>query len=64
MDGKGFPKLGDIFVTEGHTMGFTALNDRTDKFALAQRTITLQPVVSFRHNFSLLHVVRVFSKDN
>lgn len=41
---RGFPELGDIFfVTEGHTMGFVALNIRKDKFALAQRTITLQP---------------------
>jgi type I restriction enzyme S subunit len=41
---RGIPKKGDIFfVTEGHTMGFTALNNRTDEFALSQRTITLQP---------------------
>jgi type I restriction enzyme S subunit len=41
---RGFPRKGDIFfVTEGHTMGFTALNNRTDEFALSQRTITLQP---------------------
>jgi type I restriction enzyme S subunit len=41
---RGFPKKGDIFfVTEGHTMGFTALNDRQDEIALAQRTLTLQP---------------------
>jgi type I restriction enzyme S subunit len=41
---RGFPKQGDIFfVTEGHTMGFAALNNRSDKFALSQRTITLQP---------------------
>ena len=26
-------------------MGFVAFNERTDEFALAQRTITLQPVV-------------------
>jgi len=41
---RGFPKKDDIFfVTEGHTMGFVALNNRNDEFALAQRTITLQP---------------------
>jgi type I restriction enzyme S subunit len=41
---RGFPKPGDIlFVTEGHTMGFTAINNRQDEFALSQRTITLQP---------------------
>lgn len=45
---RGFPKPDDIFfVTEGHTMGFVALNTRNDDFALAQRTITLQPIVSF-----------------
>ncbi|MCK5918081.1 MAG: restriction endonuclease subunit S [Cocleimonas sp.] len=41
---RGFPKANDIlFVTEGHTMGFVALNTRKDIFALAQRTLTLQP---------------------
>ena len=41
---RGFPKKDDIlFVTEGHTMGFAALNNRSDTFALSQRTITLQP---------------------
>jgi type I restriction enzyme S subunit len=41
---RGFPNRGDIFfVTEGHTMGFAALNNREDEFALSQRTITLQP---------------------
>ncbi|MBI5672308.1 MAG: restriction endonuclease subunit S [Nitrospirae bacterium] len=49
---RGFPKPGDIFfVTEGHTMGFVALNTRTDEFALAQRTITLQPSVPFSTRF-------------
>jgi type I restriction enzyme S subunit len=49
---RGFPKPGDIFfVTEGHTMGFVALNTRTDEFALAQRTITLQPPVPFSTKF-------------
>lgn len=49
---RGFPKLGDIlFVTEGHTMGFVALNTRTDDFALAQRTITLQPPVPFNTKY-------------
>jgi type I restriction enzyme, S subunit len=49
---RGFPKPGDIFfVTEGHTMGFVALNTRTDEFALAQRTITLQPPVRFSTKF-------------
>lgn len=45
---RGFPKPNDIFfVTEGHTMGFVALNTRDDDFALAQRMITLQPAVNF-----------------
>ena len=49
---RGFPKPGDIlFVTEGHTMGFVALNTRDDDFALAQRTITLQPPVPFSAKF-------------
>jgi type I restriction enzyme S subunit len=44
---RGFPKKGDIvFVTEGATMGFAALNDRDDEIALAQRTLTLQPLAS------------------
>jgi type I restriction enzyme S subunit len=32
-------------------MGFVALNTRTDEFALAQRTITLQPPVPFSTKF-------------
>lgn len=40
---RGLPQYGDIFfVTEGHTMGNVALNNRSDKFVLAQRTLTLQ----------------------
>ncbi|PAJ74197.1 hypothetical protein CJF42_11975 [Pseudoalteromonas sp. NBT06-2] len=47
---RGFPKKGDLlFVTEGHTMGFIALNELSFKFALAQRTINLQP---FCQNYS------------
>jgi len=41
---RGFPIKGDIFfVTEGATMGYVAINTREDDFALAQRTLTLQP---------------------
>jgi type I restriction enzyme S subunit len=41
---RGFPEKGDLlFVTEGHTMGYVAMNERDDSFALAQRTITLHP---------------------
>ncbi len=41
---RGVSRLGDIFfVTEGHTMGCTAINDLGSEIALAQRTLTLQP---------------------
>lgn len=41
---RGFPNKDDLlFVTEGHTMGFVAIVDMDYTFALAQRTITLQP---------------------
>lgn len=41
---RGFSRPGDIFfVTEGHTMGCTAINDLGSEIALAQRTLTLQP---------------------
>lgn len=44
---RGFPKNGDLlFVTEGHTMGFVAKVDLDFLFALAQRTINLQPYLS------------------
>ncbi|MEO1808438.1 MAG: restriction endonuclease subunit S, partial [Bacteroidota bacterium] len=49
---RGFPRPGDIFfVTEGHTMGFVAINNRTDEFALAQRMLTLQPAIPFNTKF-------------
>lgn len=49
---RGFPKEKDIFfVTEGHTMGNVALNDRSDEFALAQRTLTLQPFSNINTTF-------------
>ncbi|TKD44236.1 restriction endonuclease subunit S [Azotobacter chroococcum] len=51
---RGFPALGDIFlVAEGATMGCVALNDRVDDFALAQRTITLQPRIGINTRFYL-----------
>jgi type I restriction enzyme S subunit len=41
---RGFPKTGDLlFVTEGHTMGFVGMLNFDFKYALAQRTIDLQP---------------------
>jgi type I restriction enzyme S subunit len=41
---RGFPKKGDLlFVTEGHTMGFVGTLNFDFKYALAQRTIDLQP---------------------
>ena len=61
---RGFPKQGDIlFVTEGHTMGFVALNTRIDDFALAQRTITLQPVVSFNTKFFFYFLMSSFFQN-
>jgi type I restriction enzyme, S subunit len=61
---RGFPKYGDIFfVTEGHTMGFVALNIRNDQFALAQRTITLQPAVPFSTNFFFYFMMSFYFQD-
>jgi len=55
---RGFPKPGDIFfVTEGHTMGCVALNERDDEFALAQRTITLQPFNKLNTRFYLYYML-------
>uniref|UniRef100_UPI0036F2521F restriction endonuclease subunit S n=1 Tax=Anatilimnocola floriformis TaxID=2948575 RepID=UPI0036F2521F len=55
---RGYPMPGDIFfVTEGHTMGFAALNDRSDRFALAQRTITLQPICPLNTKFFLYFIL-------
>jgi len=60
---RGFPKLGDIFfVTEGHTIGFVALNTRVDEFALAQRTITLQPAVSFSTKYFFYYLLSEYFK--
>jgi type I restriction enzyme S subunit len=55
---RGFPQLNDLFfVTEGHTMGCVALNTRTDEFALAQRTITLQPYGSLITKFHYYYIL-------
>jgi len=41
---RGFPRKGDLlFVTEGHTMGFVGTLTFDFEYALAQRTIDLQP---------------------
>lgn len=49
---RGLPIYGDIFfVTEGHTMGNVALNNRIDKFVLAQRTLTLQSFSEISNGF-------------
>jgi type I restriction enzyme S subunit len=51
---RGFPKLGDLlFVTEGHTMGFVGMLDFGFKYALAQRTIDLQPFIDGYSRFFL-----------
>ena len=61
---RGFPKPGDIlFVTEGHTMGFVALNTRDDHFALAQRTITFQPIVPFSTGFFFYFMLSSYFQD-
>jgi type I restriction enzyme S subunit len=55
---RGFPRVGDIFfVTEGHTMGCVAVNNRTDEFALAQRTITLQPIGRLHTRFYAFYML-------
>lgn len=49
---RGIPIFGDIFfVTEGHTMGNVAINNRSDKFVLAQRTLTLQSFSNISNKF-------------
>jgi len=51
---RGFPKVGDLlFVTEGATMGYVGALDLQFKFALAQRTIDLQPYDSRYSTFYL-----------
>jgi type I restriction enzyme S subunit len=43
---RGFPRDGDLlFVTEGATMGFVGVIELQFVFALAQRTIDLQPYI-------------------
>ena len=47
---RGFPQNGDLlFVTEGATMGFVGTIELQFEFALAQRTIDLQP---YLHSYS------------
>jgi type I restriction enzyme S subunit len=61
---RGHPKPGDIlFVTEGHTMGFAALNTRADDFALAQRTITLQPIVPINTKYFFYYIISKHFQD-
>ena len=61
---RGFPRRGDIlFVTEGHTMGFAALNTRIDDFALAQRTITLQPTVPLSTKFFFYFILSPYFQN-
>ena len=58
---RGFPKKGDLFfVTEGATMGNVALNDRTDSFALAQRTLTLHNICNVNSEFYLIVLLSNF----
>jgi len=61
---RGFPELGDIFlVTEGHTMGYMAINNRTDQFALAQRTITFQAYYEVSSRFYLYGMMSGFFQN-
>jgi len=51
---RGFPQSGDLlFVTEGATMGYVGMIDLHFTFALAQRTIDLQPYVRSYSKFFL-----------
>ncbi|MEF1342298.1 restriction endonuclease subunit S, partial [Vibrio rotiferianus] len=55
---RGFSKLGDIFfVTEGHTMGCTAINTIGEDIALAQRTLTLQPYGNLSTKFHYYYML-------
>ncbi len=61
---RGFPEIGDIFlVTEGHTMGYVAINNRTDEFALAQRTITFQAYYEVNSHFYLYGMMSGFFQN-
>lgn len=55
---RGFPKQGDLlFVTEGHTMGFVAEVNLDFNFALAQRTINLQPYLQSYAKFVFFFIM-------
>ena len=55
---RGFPKKGDLlFVTEGHTMGFVGTLNFDFKYALAQRTIALQPFCDGYSTFYLYYLL-------
>jgi len=55
---RGFPRSGDLlFVTEGHTMGFVGMLNFTFKYALAQRTIDLQPFFDGYSHFYLYYLM-------
>jgi type I restriction enzyme S subunit len=56
---RGFPKKGDLlFVTEGATMGYVGAIDLQFVFALAQRTIDLQP---YLHSYSRFFLFTLMS---
>jgi type I restriction enzyme S subunit len=58
---RGYPKNGDILiVTEGHTMGFAAIINKAYIFALAQRTIDLQPYFASYSRWSLYLILSSF----
>jgi type I restriction enzyme S subunit len=61
---RGFPKNGDLlFVTEGATMGYVGMIELQFEFALAQRTIDLQPyLLSYSRFFFLTLMSPIFQE--
>jgi type I restriction enzyme S subunit len=61
---RGFPKNGDLlFVTEGATMGFVGVIELQFVFALAQRTIDLQPYLPSYSRFSFFTLMSPIFQD-
>ncbi|MBI2478188.1 MAG: restriction endonuclease subunit S [Planctomycetia bacterium] len=55
---RGFPEIGDLLlVTDGHTMDFVGMLDLPFRFALAQRTINLQPFVKAFNKYLLYYLM-------
>jgi type I restriction enzyme S subunit len=61
---RGFPQIGDLlFVTEGATMGFVGTVELPFVFALAQRTIDLQPYLRCCSRFFLFTLMSPIFQD-